>query len=404
MSDIEVSTNSSQVLNELSQIEAASKRLSQTNAQVYAQSTKDTQTWSGALSGLSSNYAALNAAVTGTSGVLTSINTLMSTGIAQVTAYQTAINAWNASLMQTVSLMTALNGLVTMNSAIMLQNMTQVIANTLNLTLYNGVLMLQTLLTDIWTASTLLAVFSMQEFAKSISSVTDALVENSVQSVISSLLTGLNALAVLLATKAFEGMNGQLEKMSELYDKLNVNCGVNSALLLLNVAALLLHQAMLEKENKALTSNTTRRTNNNKRTAAGIGLKGMEIGAMFPFPANVAMAPTLGAAFTAAAFAIVKMGTAALATGGIVNAPTMALVGEGRYPEAVVPLGDSPQFAGMKTEIANAVLQGIAAMQGNGGNGEIVLNLDGELFARAIIPKIDRENRRRGCKIQYNGV
>ena len=98
----------------------------------------------------------------------------------------------------------------------------------------------------------------------------------------------------------------------------------------------------------------------------------------------------------------------AMATGGVVSKPTMALVGEGKYPEAVVPLGDSPQFTNMKAEIANAVLQGLTAMNYGSGGGsapsEIVFNLDGERFARAIIPKINGETRRNGYVLQTKGV
>ena len=114
-------------------------------------------------------------------------------------------------------------------------------------------------------------------------------------------------------------------------------------------------------------------------------MKGFEIGAMFPFPANVAMAPALGAAFTAAAFAICKMGIAALATGGVVSKPTYAMVGEGRYPEAVIPLGDSPQFAEMKSEIARAVVQGItyAGQYDSNKPIEVVVNIDSREIARA---------------------
>ena len=91
---------------------------------------------------------------------------------------------------------------------------------------------------------------------------------------------------------------------------------------------------------------------------------------------------------------------AAMATGGVVSSPTVALVGEGRYPEAVVPLGSSPQFANMKAEIAAAVVQGIAALGGgrgkSGGTVEVVLNIDGDKFARAILPAMEKEYRRKG--------
>lgn len=118
--------------------------------------------------------------------------------------------------------------------------------------------------------------------------------------------------------------------------------------------------------------------------------------------------PIVGAITVAAAVAgglLVKSLLPAMATGGVVSRPTVAMIGEGSYPEAVVPLGDSPQFSSMKTDIANAVLQGIQAMQsGRGGSSEIVLNLDGERFARAILPKINGETRRNGYVLQTKGV
>lgn len=46
---------------------------------------------------------------------------------------------------------------------------------------------------------------------------------------------------------------------------------------------------------------------------------------------------------------------AAFATGGIVTGPTHALIGEGQYEEAVIPLGNSPQMRNMIAQLANAV-------------------------------------------------
>ena len=75
----------------------------------------------------------------------------------------------------------------------------------------------------------------------------------------------------------------------------------------------------------------------------------------------------------------------AMAAGGIITAPTYALVGEGRYPEAVLPLGDSPQFAEMKAEIARAVVQGLAFAGQYDANKpiEVVVNIDSREIARA---------------------
>lgn len=45
----------------------------------------------------------------------------------------------------------------------------------------------------------------------------------------------------------------------------------------------------------------------------------------------------------------------AFASGGVVTSPTYALIGEGKYDEAVIPLGDSPQMNELVQRIADAV-------------------------------------------------
>ena len=52
---------------------------------------------------------------------------------------------------------------------------------------------------------------------------------------------------------------------------------------------------------------------------------------------------------------IPRIPTAALATGGVVTGPTHALIGEGKYTEAVIPLDDSPQMHDLIAKIADAV-------------------------------------------------
>ena len=93
---------------------------------------------------------------------------------------------------------------------------------------------------------------------------------------------------------------------------------------------------------------------------------------------------------------LVKTVLPGMATGGIVSSPTVALVGEGKYPEAVVPLGQSPQFKDMKADIANTVIQAMSAMNDykGGGNQEVVLSIDGNKLARAIIPELKQEFKR----------
>lgn len=49
---------------------------------------------------------------------------------------------------------------------------------------------------------------------------------------------------------------------------------------------------------------------------------------------------------------------AAMASGGVVTSPTRALIGEGRYDEAVVPLGNSPQMRQFADSVAERVNNG----------------------------------------------
>ena len=48
----------------------------------------------------------------------------------------------------------------------------------------------------------------------------------------------------------------------------------------------------------------------------------------------------------------------AMATGGVVTSPTNALIGEGRYDEAVMPLGNSPQMRQFADSVADRVNSG----------------------------------------------
>lgn len=112
--------------------------------------------------------------------------------------------------------------------------------------------------------------------------------------------------------------------------------------------------------------------------------------------------PIMGAVTVALAIAgglLVKTLLPAMATGGVVSSPTVAMVGEGRYPEAVVPLGDSPQFSSMKADIANAVIQAIGITGGNNGRNqpiELTINLDSRAIAKQLYSPLQLEAARRG--------
>lgn len=93
----------------------------------------------------------------------------------------------------------------------------------------------------------------------------------------------------------------------------------------------------------------------------------------------------------------------AMAKGGVVNSPTMALIGEGKYNEAVVPLGNSPQFAEMKQDIASSVVKAVAQPQGRGQSGgttPVVLEIDGRTLARALLPYLGYTQPQTGVRLK----
>lgn len=83
-----------------------------------------------------------------------------------------------------------------------------------------------------------------------------------------------------------------------------------------------------------------------------------------------------------------------LAMGGVSSGPTLAQIGEGRFDEAVIPLGSSPQFASMKQDIADAVIMGMAGI--NGGKVEVIFQVDGDTWGKASIKNINQLQRQAG--------
>jgi hypothetical protein len=83
-----------------------------------------------------------------------------------------------------------------------------------------------------------------------------------------------------------------------------------------------------------------------------------------------------------------------LAKGGIVTAPTLAMVGEaGR--EAVLPLQNNTAWMDdLAYRLAAAMERGGADRRG--GTGVVSLNIDGVKFAEAVIDDFERVSRRRG--------
>lgn len=81
-----------------------------------------------------------------------------------------------------------------------------------------------------------------------------------------------------------------------------------------------------------------------------------------------------------------------MATGGVVRGPTQALIGEGRYSEAVIPLGNSPELEEMIDKIATAVSATSRADSANTPPVEVHVYVDG----REITTAQNRVNRMYG--------
>lgn len=77
-----------------------------------------------------------------------------------------------------------------------------------------------------------------------------------------------------------------------------------------------------------------------------------------------------------------------LATGGVVSSPTLSMIGEGAYPEAVVPLGDSPQMRELIERIAEAT--------GGGGDDETPMQVNMYLDGKVIYKSQQKVSRKRG--------
>ena len=98
-----------------------------------------------------------------------------------------------------------------------------------------------------------------------------------------------------------------------------------------------------------------------------------------------------------------------MATGGVVTSPTAAVIGEGAYDEAVIPLGHSPQFTSMKEDIAAAVVTALSTAgilgvssdrNSSSSNQPVVLQIDGRELARALWPKLSATYHQVGVKLK----
>lgn len=81
-----------------------------------------------------------------------------------------------------------------------------------------------------------------------------------------------------------------------------------------------------------------------------------------------------------------------MATGGVVTSPTLAMIGEGKYDEAVIPLGNSPQMTELVNQIADAT-------KGRGDDTPIQVNV--YIGNEQIAEYTHRAEKRR--QLQTNG-
>lgn len=87
-----------------------------------------------------------------------------------------------------------------------------------------------------------------------------------------------------------------------------------------------------------------------------------------------------------------------LAKGGIIDSPTVAMIGEAG-PEMVVPLENTSFVDKLASALGTAVLQSMQVANSTNSpskSGDIVLQVDGTTLARVILPKIDKELQRMG--------
>lgn len=95
-----------------------------------------------------------------------------------------------------------------------------------------------------------------------------------------------------------------------------------------------------------------------------------------------------------------------LAKGGLVSAPTLAMVGDNRGasvdPEVVSPLSKLQEMLGASNEgIIEVLLMILAALEqrNQGGDNEATFELDGTVFARLIKGYLDQEEQRIGTRL-----
>lgn len=87
------------------------------------------------------------------------------------------------------------------------------------------------------------------------------------------------------------------------------------------------------------------------------------------------------------------------AKGGVVTGPTVGLIGEGKYDEAVIPLGDSPQM----NEMIQKIIDALHDSPDGAGGGDAVFNITVELDGDVIYKKMKRIEQSKGRDFKMGG-
>ncbi len=333
----------------------------------------------------------------------------------------------------------------TLQNSSIAENTTQLLANTIGLDLNSASILLNTSFRDIDTQS-------LMSHIEQLEADSSALLKNSLFTLLSALANAVNGLSLSY-------INKQLSKQIENLEKSTKGLKDNSKATLINILAnignfiaTLLLNKQGEKNANITRQQTIQQLAYNGALAAAAILKNPIIGAATVAGAALAQglmtgqktqavelemgssgssqsrevslsemqtASTGGAGASGTSFenwtltdtetessastsikGFAKLNTPQMATGGIVTKPTLALIGEGKYNEAVLPLGNSPQMRNLKNDIANAVVQALLALNSVGssdrgkGNSEVVLNVDGQKLARILLPKLYNEQKK----------
>lgn len=138
--------------------------------------------------------------------------------------------------------------------------------------------------------------------------------------------------------------------------------------------------------------------NNNKSWLVPLGVAAGAVGLTIATGGTDLIAGGIAAAgSTLAGIGASLAAVPAMAAGGIVTAPTLAMIGEGGGPEAVIPLDKLSGMMGGHTSANTGT-----SNQSNPSQQPIIIKLDGRTLARALYSYTVNENDRLGTTIGYN--